>query len=414
MKRCFALLLAGALALALLASCELMVPGPTERPPIGGATEPARSADPSQSQKTWKEGVGPDHDRSFSHGGGGLTTNAASTEDTFYYVVYRDKLIRYADKATGISGPLCGKPECTHDNADCNAYLSDTAWGLTNYDGRLYWVGTNGYRYIYSSALDGTDRRVVRELDREITGSSFSGSQVQFHRGYLYWAHYSNVVVNGVAQQVARVFAFSLDPDEEGFVIFEEENYGWMSVQPYLGGLYISTIDGDADRTDYDLVLYRWDIRTREMEELYRGVVPFIMEEIWVVDDGILLHGQYPTDSGFHRGVYKFSFESGEVDELFPMVDSVDGDRCSVADGLFVANTVNDSGEMKIVVKDFDGNTVLDTALKADWLTFDWPMDCYGVDETYMYFYCYSDYAVAVPLDGSEMKLLWSSDAGAY
>ena len=208
-----------------------------------------------------------DCDRSFSHGGGG-GTNAGSTEDTFYYVLWQNKLIRYADKATGISGPLCGKPECTHDNAGCNAYLSDTAWGLTNYDGRLYWVGTNGYRYLYSSALDGTDRRVVRELDREITGSSLSGSQVQFHRGYLYWAHYSNVVVNGVAQQVARVFAFSLDPDEEGFVIFEEENYGWMSVQPYLGGLYIATIDGEVDRTDYDLVLYRWDIRTREMEEL--------------------------------------------------------------------------------------------------------------------------------------------------
>lgn len=406
MKKKFAWIMVLALALVLLASCA------------------DSGNDSSSAPSLPDEPTALDYDRSFSHNSNGLYTNVGSTEDTFYYVLWQDKLIRYADKATGTGGPLCGKPECTHDNADCNAYLPGAGlgtWGLATYDGRLYWVGTNNsaFRHIYSCALDGTDRRVVRDLDREFT--SHGAEQAQFHRGYLYWCNNDSTVVDGKAQRIARVLAFSLDPDGEDLVILEEENREWVRLQPYLGGLYIAVVGGEVGRTDYDLILYRWDIQTRELEEFYRGVVPFIMWELWVTDDGILMHGDYPTESGWDRSVYKFSFESGEVDELFPMVDSVEGEytyACSVADGLFVANTVTGSGEMKLLVKDFQGNTVLDTTLRADWLTFNSPMFCYGTDETYMYFFYHDyrngNYAAAVPLDGSEIKLLWSSDEGSY
>lgn len=48
MKRTITILLA--LALALLTSCELMVPGPTERPSIGLPSEPAGTGEPTPAE----------------------------------------------------------------------------------------------------------------------------------------------------------------------------------------------------------------------------------------------------------------------------------------------------------------------------------------------------------------------------
>lgn len=125
-----------------------------------------------------------DSDRSFAQFG----TYVCETEDTVYFMttgtVYFERLhdynsasmLYYLDKATGISVPLCGKPECKHDDESCNAYISSTQpVSLADYNGRLYWIamGNDNKYHIYSAAYDGTDRQSVRELDER-------GSEVRF------------------------------------------------------------------------------------------------------------------------------------------------------------------------------------------------------------------------------------------
>ena len=309
MRRLFAMLLSLMMTLSLLTSCEMFVPAPSEssRPNFG-----------------------------------------LPAGDMLYY----------ADKATGISGPLCGRPECTHDNTDCNTYMGvpHFTWELTDYDGRLYWVGKDDgiIKRVYSAAYDGTDHREIRKLDDDILGHEWNNSYVLFHRGCLYWSYLYNEVVDGEAKELARVIAFPLDGDQEGYVVLETEIHGnYVQILPCRNSLYIVISNESGSTADQENIIYRWNIKTGEGEELY--------------------HGRFPLGMG----------------------------------GLM------------LLVKDFEGQTVLDKTFEGvEWYNSAVGAStpsCIGVDDTYMYFR--SDissrnvYYAAVPLDGGELRLLWSSGA---
>ena len=159
MKKNITLLLALALVMSLLTSCELMAPGPTERPPIvlpstsaeTGEPTPTETADPTVENygfTVFPEGnylanpkfdtdeFLPDYDAdpSFIHAFSTIGNHVlCRTESTAFACTgsLSKGTIKYLDKATGICLPLCGKPECLHDNDTCNAYVPGMidGWG---------------------------------------------------------------------------------------------------------------------------------------------------------------------------------------------------------------------------------------------------------------------------------------------
>ena len=61
--------------------------------------------------------------------------------DTAYYGISNfHYFITYNDKSTGISGPLCSDPDCTHNNKYCLAYVGVHAPLLSAYNGSLYFL----------------------------------------------------------------------------------------------------------------------------------------------------------------------------------------------------------------------------------------------------------------------------------
>lgn len=371
------------------------------------------------------ESNGPDFNRSFAHAG----SYVCSTEDTIFYAYGQgigstDRfLLRYTDKATGIGGPLCGKPECTHDSSGCNAYFyGRIALGLNNYDGRLYWVGRDAGSpglQVTSEAYDGTDRRIVRSLDIEnVPYNSSSGAQL--HRGWLFLGGTGAGIKNGEVFRTTRVFAVPLDPDEEPIEILSIKDGGSVIYQPYGDSLYIATDDKMSD-DNYGMILYRWDMLTGELETLYRGATPFGgVREFWVTDDGILLHTPFKIETDeegifYNRSIYKFDFASGEIDLLYEFI-SIEGKfAVCAADGMFVGNNVTDDGELVLLVKDFNGNVILDETLEGvDWLEVNTPMMFCGVDDDYFYFYSTSigrdEHLVAVPRTGGSFQILWPTE----
>ena len=419
MKKYIALLLALVLTLALLTSCELMAPGPTERPAIGqterpssGSAEPTGSADPGPSQILWQEGVGPDFDRRFSQ----IGSNVCSTENTVYfsYLMGVD-LIYFADKTTGICLPLCGKPECTHDGENCNAYIGRGLHGLTCYDGRLYWVGEDrfmGNWHIFSMAYDGTDRRMGRELSD--WGSCL---QAQFHKGYLYRSYYAQEVVNGVAKDTLYVSAYPMEGDGEGIVILSEEiDYQQLAIQAYGDALYIA-----FEMENGTFALYRWSTRVGELETLFRETVPFNWNrQLWVTEDGVILDGSVPTGpdgdpwASRENNIYLFSFDSSKIELLYQYWSGEeDGMNVIFGDGAVIANWMPEPGRLRVLVRDFGGQPLLDETFEAgDWYyappVRNGPMTGFGMDESYLYFFKYGEKFISVAWDGSEIKLLWS------
>ena len=428
MKKAIALFIAAALLPALLAGCEMFVPAPTERPSNWwNSAEPAGSADPGPSQAVWREGTGTDYDRRFSVC---FMDKICATEDTVYFCEYLGgNMIYYADKATGICLPLCGKPECTHKDANCNAYVGSSGIDcLSVYNGRLYWIGSekvnnNWKDCIVSAAYDGTDRKVVRALTDWWGTSSYSWSnmQVEFHRGYVYKYYVSDEVVDGVTKKIAYVKAYPIEEDREAFVILREEiemiapnrSAYTARVQGYEEYVYIA-IEESADGA---FELYRWDTRAGVLETLYRGEAPFDWDrEFLVMEDGIVFLGvEYADPDGDveETVLYRFTFDTGEF-ELLNRFRYNEGKHLSpvLSGGVMIANWRDaDSGSLRVLVNNFEGETVLDATFEdVDWLYNSHGLAGYGADESYLYFFDNLKQFVTVARDGSGIRLLWSKD----
>ena len=440
MKRYCALILTGALALTLLTSCELMVPGPTERPSIGLSGEPTEAVTPAPLPTmgpTPPSFVPAEYDPRYDDDPNFIfyfQSNMCATEDTFYFAYSDTKIgqmyhetICFLDKASGYVGPLCGKPECTHDNADCNAYIVGESLGLSIYDGRLYWLTrpmTYSLPKIYSAALDGTDRRLVRELDRELIQSGAIDGV--FHRGWFYMAGEYQNVENGEPNSYVYAVAWPLDPEEEAVVLFDmpmgmaSTNY---YIQGYGDGVYLVV----QKPVEKEMIIARWRPETRALETFYEGASPNYGGRYYVVrEDGVYFIGDVVVgdwnEVGFaaYRFVlYRYDFASGEFEENAdfetPYTKHGIDHTWLISDDLLVMAGSAKDGELTVMALDFEGNILLDQTYQ---LEVDFKVSSYycGRDETnlYLYYPRQPEMLIAVALDGSGARILWDSDIGPH
>ena len=137
----------------------------------------------------------------------GLFTMRAESETGFYYFEDTNpSILYYADKETMQSIPVCNKPNCVaHDNPreatdaeleNCNAYLYTKNQKLLYYEGALYAVmqeGTMEGNEVLTSfslvriSLDGTERKVVWEIDPGVPVGYGSLWDFILHRGKFYF-----------------------------------------------------------------------------------------------------------------------------------------------------------------------------------------------------------------------------------
>lgn len=390
----------------------------------------------------------PDIDRVVSRYGGG--EQVCETEDTVYFTGFGGHLIHYYEKATGVSGVLCGKAECEHSTATgskCNAYVN-SADNLCVYNNRLYWIG---YRNtINSMALDGTDHRTERARDEELYATNTQGFSALFHRGYAY-VYIKNCTVRD-GKEVVRldVAAIPLDPDEEPHMIFQEElsdlavRYASYEVmQAYGDDIYILTHRAAADQEDdgeitpdyYDLQIRRYNTVTEELTTVFHDsrFPDHYVVEMWAMDDGIMFAGsRWDSDDEYGSSVYKVDFESGEVTELF----SIDDSGVTIAENLLVSNTYDSQRanptnpwgfvlapqdsewkiEWNLVLRNFDGDIILEDTYTHTGAYFSPSFQ--GTDDTYAYYL--SDVSngdgntymtlIGVALDGSGIELLCTEE----
>ncbi len=261
-----------------------------------------------------------------------------STEDTVYYAkedVAKSGRVcvyfMYYDKATGTGGKLCGKPECTHDDENCDAFFDGNikALSLQIYDGKLYWHygGT-----IYRENLDGGEREKVASLSyNDYTWG------VMIHRGYAYSWLSQQVVNGGKVDLEMNISAVKLGEDE-CFTVFEktfEDALGENLKIRFIGNdMYV--LVSYSKGKDTPLELYKWDTKTRKAEEIYSCERDeFGAMFMWVglggdfcavPGDGIYIPKwkyEYREDPETgetipyqQHGICKYSFATGKMEEL--------------------------------------------------------------------------------------------------
>ena len=423
MRRTIALLLTSALLLTLTA--------------CGGSSEDVDSS--------------LDSDRAFIHYG--LTEEVCATEDTVYFT--SGDLVHYYDKATGISGILCGKAECEHstgDDSSCNAYISRSSTELQFYNGRLYWMKSAGSGVqICSMALDGTDHRTDRTVARGFFAGHTGNRSAVLHRGAMYIWIEEYTVTNGVETMSFDMAAVPLDPDEEPYMIFQENMNGMavryhpnVTMQGYQDSVYIITSTG-ADSSEggpdgppdfYDLQIRCYNAVTQELTTLYRDSWSSInyTVEMWAMDGGIVFFGSERGGNGYR--IFQFDFESGEINALS---DCGDYGNVKISDDLVVssrytyekANPTNPwgltlapqdierIGELHVVIRNFAGDTLVDDTYPLNGFH-RYPTFC-GNDGVYAYFFSGGTYSdnngiteymslIGVALDGGGMEVLSSQE----
>lgn len=112
------------------------------------------------------------------------------TEEAYYYVQQKTNeegilnLIYFCPRGGTAFYPLCSKPNCRHNDFNCNAYCGNE---LGYYDGSLYTMDFSGFEgiKIIKINIDGTDHRVVAEIDPS-NGTGVMSFSCAFHHGKLF------------------------------------------------------------------------------------------------------------------------------------------------------------------------------------------------------------------------------------
>lgn len=447
MKKTIAVILAFLVLVTMLVSCEHFVPaGEDERPSLpssGEGTAPAGGTEATDGTEPAEENHGftvfpegnyladpmfdtdeylPDYDVDLSsvHRFSTLD-NLCSTETTVYSIrngldAGSSLFITYMDKATGISLPLCGKPECMHNDGNCNANVNRPR-GLCVYDGKLYW---QDYGQVMRMNLDGTEREKVCYYS-----DYGSNLVIVFHRGYVYYTSEKNDIKDGKAGNRVRVCALPLAGGDP-IVLLDRFVDGGVNclLMPVGRDVYImlnmalQKKGGGEDDLRDRVELLRWDTKTRKGELLYsadapEGAVYSRYSFRPIPGDGIYfdLCG-VPRD--FRQIVYRYSFETGEVEPIMELYegpgdyftapfftrDYIIVEHGGTGDTLFYRN---------MLLYNYEGEPVkrLTPGDEYYFQTF------FGMDEENLYGMCTIleedrkfDAFFAVPLDGSEVILI--------
>ena len=233
--------------------------------------------------------------------------------------------IMYYEPTSGITGPLCDKPECTHENENCNAVFNWDIRAFAYYSGHLYF-DLDSYleknpepgRAIYCCEETGNNRRKLGHAGGEAILKSTGSFESVFHRGRFWNGGSFYKIIDGTVYSGVTIEAYDLSSPEEEQILLEKEFPGkgqWagdVSYQLIEDKLYymIASVDQTKEEGSsemYHLELGCLDLENGDAETFWIGPTDYIACAFWVTDEGILV------SSGKDGRVFRYDNETGEL-----------------------------------------------------------------------------------------------------
>ncbi len=333
-----------------------------------------------------------------------------STDKVFYFHIIDKSQIRVYDKSSGVSAPLCPKPECSHSSAECNSYYTGNDFCL--YGGELYWVNIKmGGSLLEVSAMsaDGTNRRTVLTIEDDLykanwAGDSFSNIKYVFHRGSLYLGGVVGKVVDGNPEETACLMTYSLDSGKSGKLIYSAENAKEFDFHAKGDKLYVCAEFDDR------LEVMEYATADGTLKTIYSGDMPFDGLKFRAFDDGI-----YFADSSERAEVYRLDHD-GNMEKI---MDFNEGEEKSYYLYGFCDDKIiggcPDGADFYVKLKELSGEDVLTSKLENEDVASGEPLYYFpiGSDEDYLYIHSkvwaesdYGEYFYSVNLKNGKAKLL--------
>ena len=320
MKKYTKVYIALLLALLMLVSCSNPADGISK--PTVGTSDPA--GDPSASTGNAQKPVMDNHElivpiveecRVSSQRTGArrqgidALDNGFEVTDTGAYWMY-DHWLLYGDHGSDTIIKLCGRPDCTHSDEDCNAYFGGCN-NICYYGGYLY---TFGYDGLYRINLDGSKRLLVFNLP------DFKMDLRENYRG-----KFAPEIRNGVlsfdltkldesGNQIGTSFYYKLDGSMES----PKQTAPMVYRTDTDGDTFCGIIGFDDEGEEREYIYGIWDPDTNMTTEFFQTTTRYSSgyigsKAIYYIENGVVYEYTYATgttsalfDTGL-EGMYRVS-----------------------------------------------------------------------------------------------------------
>lgn len=272
--------------------------------------------------------------------------------------------LQYYDKATGITGVLCADPACSHNSAECGAYIKSGAT-LSVYDGKLYWIANDaqggGNYYLWQSNLSGTNRKKVKSLSFENVIMAYQPQRYVIHRGKLYMLGQASSVTGTQVGYRISILSTSLDDSEDITVLYDNTiDRGVQMATRFVGNAIYLSLVTFPEGGPFDITIIKFDVKTGNSEVVYEesGMVA-APGAIWVTEQGEIYLPGADVD---HAYVWKI--ENGVRTEIVCW-DEANLSVPRIVDGIAL-NTYMNGGVKYIKMASLDGEPYYDGKLFLD------------------------------------------------
>ena len=287
-------------------------------------------------------------------------TNFQEADGFFLGTARVNGYLLYYDKASGISGVLCADPSCAHDGKECGGNMGGDL-SLSYYDGKLYWVGSEGAelqkRYLWQSDLSGMNRKKIMEIPWEDIIMPYQPQRYVIHQGKLYIMGSASVVDGTQTGKRKSLLSIPLTGDEGFTTVYDEVFPNAIDDERYIfvdGFIYIYMSSFNEESSTKNLTVTKADIAKNTLEVVYQeNNVTDILGNIWVTENHeIYLTGSTKTETE----AYLWKLENGEKIEI----TSWSADSLSipdVIDGIVLCLSYDD-GIRWADIRDLTGKTI--------------------------------------------------------
>ena len=350
---------------------------------------------------------------------------AAQNNDTLYFLLMSDRSrMMYVDLENADAGYLCGRPECSHDTAACNAYLG-TEEPSAGYQAAGLGLGAagEGIGYIYDDGTeisaaymkaDGSSHEKLRTL-ASVESNSFprnGGIPPFFHKGIIFACGQTAEIVDGTWVLENRIMAYPLNTKEEEITVFSEKcthDYGGLLIYPAGDLIWYAVIGGDMDddlgTMDVHLRVYTWDIDGRTTKTVFDDDIPGMVYEWSVAEDVI-----YFT-SAVDDAIYRLDPEEKSFELYRRFDEGSSGFMTMYLCGEYaIGFELPEAGMQRIRVEDLAGNKIADDTKEQ--LPSEFGRSFLGIYNGKMYYRCQSMYGdeeslMEFDLRTKEKKIIW-------
>ena len=363
-KKLSIIIIGAVICVAALSAVLVMVKGKKEK-----AIDIGKSSGETDEQSYWNPDI----------------HSIAKSEEGYYFLTYDvdGTTLKYFDDATHRTIAVCAKPDCTHDNSDCNAFFSMDYLSLPvyYYKGYIYMVRVDGgMAKVVRIQKDGSKREDVADL---FANDGITSISMVFHDDCIYaYDHLGHTASDEVGKEVIKKIELRTGQSEEAFS-YEGKNAAISGARSFGDKLFFKiltySLDRDKGEINESFLLYCYDYGTGNAEVISdKNISDYYVD----TENGVLFYFV------IGKGLYSRKLNGTDSTLLYKADETIiratmsyDGNYLYMSNGgAGSATDYSKKIERKIFVLKTDGTVVNTIALDKNSGT------AYFGDEKYMFF----------------------------